>query len=216
MTQPYMYTINKVDPQNRFMSVTYSREGYPNVFQNFNPTDFSRPYLIELIRNKYPVVEEIWNWMDNNLSTTVENGESGIGEYPIQEIPQPEYNPIFQRVEPDIEIIDNIQYRKWNIVDLTTAEKIANITTYFQKIMEDRLNSFAQSRGYDNIISASTYINSPITKYDTEARRCIELRSLLWDTGYVILEEIVTGVRQIPTSLEEIESELPELTWEDN
>ncbi|MDR2696508.1 MAG: hypothetical protein LBC79_09055, partial [Deltaproteobacteria bacterium] len=87
-----------------------------------------------------------------------------------------------------------------------------------------RMDEFAKTRGYDNLDSASKYLNaapplgaSPeeaalIEKFRLEATHLQDMASLTWARCYVILGEVVAGARPMP-ELEELFAELPPLAW---
>lgn len=79
--------------------------------------------------------------------------------------------------------------------------------------VQNNLDSFARTRGYDNIISACTYITSLVPQFAAEAQRCVQLRDSTWSACYSILEAVQAGTRTLPT-VNEILAELPALTWE--
>ena len=77
-----------------------------------------------------------------------------------------------------------------------------------------RLDRWAQSRGYDGILSACTYATSQVPRFQAEGKRCVDLRDQTWARLYEILAEVEAGTRPVPMSLAEIEGDLPALTWE--
>ena len=77
-----------------------------------------------------------------------------------------------------------------------------------------RLDAWAQSRGYDGILSACTYATSQVPRFRAEGQRCVDLRDQTWARLYEILAEVEAGTRPVPLSLAEIEADLPALTWE--
>ena len=77
-----------------------------------------------------------------------------------------------------------------------------------------RLDTWAQSRGYDGILSACTYATSQIPRFQAEGQHCVDLRDQTWARLYEILAEVEAGTRPVPLSLAEIEADLPALTWE--
>lgn len=83
-----------------------------------------------------------------------------------------------------------------------------------KNIAKGRLDAFAQTRDYDNIISLCTYATSTNETIKNEAQRGIDLREQTWAKVYQILEEIDNGTRPVPEEFSEIEQELPSLTWE--
>lgn len=92
----------------------------------------------------------------------------------------------------------------------TTAEElIEEVTASVQK----RLDDFASTRNYDGILSACTYAYSTNDIFRPEGQYCVEARDETWAKCYQILTEVQIGVRQMPNSYAEIESELPTLSW---
>lgn len=77
-----------------------------------------------------------------------------------------------------------------------------------------RLDRWAQSRGYDGILSACTYATSQVPRFQAEGQRCVDLRDQTWARLYEIMAEVEAGTRPVPMSLAEIEGDLPALTWE--
>ena len=78
---------------------------------------------------------------------------------------------------------------------------------------QQRLDDFAKTRNYDSILSATTYATSKIAKFATEGQRAVDLRDETWAKLYEILEDVTTGKRVAPKTFEEIEPELPVLSW---
>lgn len=78
---------------------------------------------------------------------------------------------------------------------------------------QQRLDSFAQSRQYDGILSACTYHTSPTPKFQVEGQYCLAQRDATWAKLYEILAEVEAGTRPMPQSFADIESELPALVW---
>ena len=75
-----------------------------------------------------------------------------------------------------------------------------------------RLDDFARSAGYDNIISAASYAASGNSKFRAEAEFAVFVRDATWLTAFKIFAAIDAGERPMPTQ-EDFLAELPELTW---
>jgi hypothetical protein len=82
----------------------------------------------------------------------------------------------------------------------------------YTKEIQNRLDEFAQTRGYDGILSACTYANSPTSKFATEGQYCVVQRDATWAAAYNILDLVLSGSRPMPT-LDELFTELPQLEW---
>ena len=79
--------------------------------------------------------------------------------------------------------------------------------------VQQRLDSFAATRGYASILSACTYATSSVAKFAAEGQYCVNARDTTWDTCYTILAEVELGQRPAPQSYADIEEELPQLVW---
>lgn len=88
-----------------------------------------------------------------------------------------------------------------------------------QKRLTDAVQNWmdrrAQERGYDNIASACSYIQSTDDVFQAEAEVCVAWRDRVWRYCYNVLDEVMAGRRSIPTVeglLAELDAELP-LVW---
>ena len=87
------------------------------------------------------------------------------------------------------------------------------IQAAFVSAIQARLDSFARQRGYDDILSACTYATSTITKFKNEGQTCVNLRDATWEAAYNILGAVQTGAIPMPSSIADIEADLPTLAW---
>jgi hypothetical protein len=78
---------------------------------------------------------------------------------------------------------------------------------------QQRLDTFAQSRDYANILSACTYATSTVEKFRLEGEYCVQLRDQTWSKLYQMLDEVLAGIRPKPSGYSDIESELPPTIW---
>jgi len=93
--------------------------------------------------------------------------------------------------------------------DPTPEEIQESITSSVQ----ERLDSFAKTRGYDDIKSACTYAGCSIPRFDTEGTHCRDKRAETWAILYQIMTDVQLGIRPMPTNYSDIEAELPKLEW---
>jgi hypothetical protein len=84
---------------------------------------------------------------------------------------------------------------------------------YLEIETQKRLDAFAQTRGYENINSATTYISSSVTKYKNEGTYAATARDSTWSALYQIIEDATDGNREKIVDFSEIVSELPTLAW---
>ena len=86
------------------------------------------------------------------------------------------------------------------------------ITAQFTALIQSRLDAFAQTRGYDGILSAATYATSAVAKFASEGRAAVTMRDTTWVTAATILADVQSGARPVPTWAA-VEAELPVLEW---
>lgn len=79
--------------------------------------------------------------------------------------------------------------------------------------VQQRLDNFARTRNYDNILSACTYATSNVPKFAQEGQRCVNLRDATWNAMYVYISEVEAGTRPMPTGYADVEPLLPTLSW---
>jgi hypothetical protein len=95
----------------------------------------------------------------------------------------------------------------------TPSQQAEQLKIYIVQAVQFRLDGFAQTRGYDGILSACTYATSPTAQFATEGQRAVVLRDQTWSKMYQILAEVEGGQRPMPKGFEDIEGELPALVW---
>ena len=78
-----------------------------------------------------------------------------------------------------------------------------------------RLDAFAKTRDYDNIVSLCSYATDPLPAHAAEGQRGVNLRSACWEEIRRYSEEVATGKQPVPRLETEIFAGLPSLTWED-
>lgn len=82
-----------------------------------------------------------------------------------------------------------------------------------------RLDTFAQTRNYDGILSACTYAGSTNAQFAKEGTYCVAARDNTWNTLYTILAQVqagnwpTTGAGKQPSGYSDIEASLPALAW---
>lgn len=95
------------------------------------------------------------------------------------------------------------------------ARMVVNLQTSIVNATQARLDTFAQTRGYDGILSAATYASSTIPKFAAEGQACVNGRDQTWEKLYEILGEVtaVPPTRPMPTGFADIVGDLPALVW---
>ena len=95
---------------------------------------------------------------------------------------------------------------------LIAAQRIKSLIL---EAVQARLDAFAKTRNYDNILSACTYATDIDATFSAEGQYCVAARGATWRKLYEILDEVNTGIRPEPTCYADIEPELPALNWPD-
>lgn len=139
------------------------------------------------------------------------------GVHIVEPSTQPEFDALNQTlVENNPILIDDKWTQKFDIVEKSEEDK-QSIRNLIKKHITDevqrRLDVFAQSKNYDNILSACSYATSNNARFKVEGQYCIDIRDATWAKLYDILSEVETGTRPIPRKLSDIETELPVLEW---
>lgn len=97
------------------------------------------------------------------------------------------------------------------ILEYENDIKEAKLTEYKQAI-QSRLDTFARTRGYDNIVSLCSYATSTLPQFAAEGQRGVILRDQCWSIGYTILAQAMAG--EIPEpSIEYVLNQMPDMTW---
>ena len=90
-----------------------------------------------------------------------------------------------------------------------TQEEIeAQVQATLTQVVQNALDNFAKTRNYDGILSVCSYANSTNPKFKAEADYCVQLRDDTWAAGYIILDQVKSGFRAVPTA-EELIALLP-------
>ena len=82
----------------------------------------------------------------------------------------------------------------------------------FTVAVQQRLDDFARTRGYDGILSAATYATSTVPTFAAEGQYAVQIRDATWAKCYEILAAVEAGTKPVPT-LDELTAELPVMTW---
>jgi hypothetical protein len=167
----------------------------------------------------YPFSE--WELKKQNPQVSFPNKLSAelleeFGVFPFIPVPMPttDYTKVVTEAEP--QLINDEWHQSWTIRDATEHE----LNEYFKAIkdgiiyhVQQRLDEFAQTRNYDNILSLCSYATDSDLLFRKEGEFGVEIRSQTWRKCYQILDEIESGTRVITEGYTEIEQELPATQW---
>ena len=89
----------------------------------------------------------------------------------------------------------------------TPEQQMQQLVAQFTEAVQVHLDSEAQAKGYDNIISACSYAGAP-NPFQAESIQFITWRGNVWAYCYAELAKVQSGERQVPV-LEDFLNELP-------
>lgn len=102
-------------------------------------------------------------------------------------------------------------------IDARKADAVAQVAQAFQAAVvtatQARLDTFANTRNYDGILSACTYASSAVPKFQSEGQYCVNARDNTWASLYALMGEVQAGTAPMPATIDEVVALLPELTW---
>ena len=162
----------------------------------------------ELYQDKWPKwnhMLKVWEQVENHTVKCVVHGTKVPTAYWLPEDTwetEPRYMTEFGAL-PDNAVLTKPE-KPYDVL-------IQELQNEYSSAIQNRLNTFAQTRLYDNINSACTYANSTNPKFKIEGEYCIRLRDETWATAYTILETVLNNHTQ-PT-IEEVLEQLPVLQW---
>ena len=164
-------------------------------------------------------------WDENNFCTAEALFKDGKAEQfnvvEFHETEPPTIDPMVESVLFDGgEYVDGKWQYKWKIephtqeqIDYLANEVIIKKKAEILDIVSKNLDIFAQTRNYDSIVSACTYVTSSVQKFAEEGSYCVELRSATYLKVQEIFAQIDSEERQLPSGYDEIRSELPVMQW---
>ncbi len=132
---------------------------------------------------------------------------------------QPSFNKITQKIieiDPVFNAVKNQWEQNWQVVSNNQSDTALILEKIQQEVIEAtqlRLDTFAQTKGYDGILSLCTYALSSKLEFQSDGQYGMAIRDATWYRLHEILNEINTNQRPIPQSFSEIEPDLPALNW---
>lgn len=140
---------------------------------------------------------------------------------PLTITQMPSFNPITQQcIRDGCEKVGDVWQYKWAVSSLPAEIIAANQaakTIAFQKQVVDaiqsRLDTFAQTRNYQDILSAVSYVNSSVPNFAADAAYCVTARDNTWATLHTLYAEVQANTRTIPETVQGVLDLLPTLAW---
>jgi hypothetical protein len=105
--------------------------------------------------------------------------------------------------------IDYAQYLIWlsegntpEPADLPSMEQLLKLNI---SAIQLEMDIQAKLKGYDNILSASTYaVQSQGTHFQAEGAAFVEWRTKVWAEAYAVLADVEAGLKPLPTASESV------------
>ena len=165
-----------------------------------------------------------------------------LGYLEVIEAEKPSCTEVQHVVEDGVEVVNGIPKRKWKIVDkymdtaeyteldgtiipaMTKEEQEAKfyadkteaeakaLKDAYTTAMENFMDAQANTKGYTSRYTASLRVNSTVAKFKAEGQAYMDWMDTCYNLGYIVLAEVVNGIRPMPT-IEEFLAELPKLDW---
>lgn len=138
----------------------------------------------------------------------------------IEQITNSEDETSYQYDEYALEIRDrpNLeQYLTSNFDTLLAKAKqdeTSKLMAEFTSCLDQHIDSVAQAKKYDNRITASLRAAAVDSPWHAEGVAFVSWMDSCYAASHVILNDVQTGVREIPTK-EELIAEMPVMVWEE-
>lgn len=79
----------------------------------------------------------------------------------------------------------------------------------YKQAAQKNLDDYAQSWNYDGIVSAASYSASTNPQFKAEALALIAWRDSVWASAYALLDEVNSGKKTVPKSVDEFLEFMP-------
>lgn len=185
--------------------------------------------------------------LEYNLTERAIRSRHPLSLFSTPFVPPPEYAVVFSQPRP---VYDSLRYRlaevtpiqredgnwyqSWELQPLAEEEvqeavqqEMARLRDEIIGCTQQRLDTFASTRIYDDVNSISKYqsitdeeiaslpteLQPQVTKFREETRYLGLATAATWAKLYVMFDEVRAGTRPMPSGYADVEAELPELVW---
>lgn len=154
-------------------------------------------------------------------------------------LPPEWYTPVQAELHPGLlpgkdvseitSVIDGVLHVRYVVTDLTVGAILALMNSvrsgdYYDQtlaalwlraetLVEDKLNAWAQSRGYNDIDRLVSYASSKDVQRSIEGQRGVDQRDALYDAYYAYVEQVKAGTQPIPKAISDILKHIPDPVW---
>lgn len=140
---------------------------------------------------------------------------SDFGVFSVSKVDAPIANYKQVVYEGALAKVDEQWTQVWIVRDASSAEEaqaLNQIQSEYEAEIQKHLDFTAQSRGYDNMISACSYASGTHPKFSVEGQDCLAWRCAVWEAAYQIMTDVRSGARPLPT-VQQVIAELPPMAW---
>ena len=160
---------------------------------------------------QYPVSEQ--DIRDANPNTSFPASFIGLdladfGYAQVTPADAPVYNPLAEYLQDSYEASSSGYNQVWTKISIPADQVMSNCIAAIQH----HLDTVVMQRGYDSILSATSYAPSTHPVFQAEALACIAWRDSVWLAGQAYLAEVQAGTKPIPTE-SELLAILPRMVW---
>ncbi len=116
----------------------------------------------------------------------------------------------------EYELVEEADVAAWIRAHTPVSACIAETIADYENRVQQRLDAFARTKTYENMLSACTYATSTNPVFQVEGQYCVAMRDATWAAAQTFLNgalaAVTAGERGIP-AWEEVEKKLPILEW---
>lgn len=88
---------------------------------------------------------------------------------------------------------------------------LTSLKPILEMAVQNHLDDTVKMRGYDNMLSACSYVNSNVAEFRAEGLACVEWRDIVWANFFTKLAHIKE--KDLKPSTADVISELPPMVW---
>ena len=138
------------------------------------------------------------------------------GVYSVTIAEDPTYDKVTHKIVVDStpSLVDGVWTINKTVVEMTAEEKELykqKIIQSYSEAVQEHLDTEAQTKLYDNIMSACSYASGTGT-YAAEGQAALTWRIAVWEYVEQVLADVEAETRTLPT-VPELIAELPVMTW---
>ena len=105
-----------------------------------------------------------------------------------------------------------LELGKLNFEELPAYETEDQLIDRLTGAVQAYMDSVAQQRNYDTILSLCTYATSTVPRFQAEGQAGVVWRDACWQLGYDLIAQVRAGEAPIPTEAELL-AMLPPMQW---